>query len=64
MKTFTLKITGSNDAERSESLRVALKSIGHCDFNYEWYRGEPLYHGEPTSGFFATEGVTFEEVKG
>jgi hypothetical protein len=64
MKTTTLKITGTNDAERSESLRRALESIGHSSANYEWFQGEPLYHGNPTGGFFAMQGIYFAEVIG
>lgn len=61
MKTKLIKVSGNNDSEKSESLRNQLTSIGHSASNYEWHGGEPLYHGNPTAGFFAKQGVYFAD---
>lgn len=54
-------VKGEDDAEKTKNLKGALKEIGQSDANYEWHKGEPLYHGNPTSGFFAKQNVHFKD---
>jgi hypothetical protein len=59
MKTQTILVIGNNDSEKTVSLKAGLESFKHSSFGYEWFNGEPLYHGEPTTGFFEKQGISF-----
>lgn len=61
MKTKLITVRGKDDAERTASLRAALEKEGHHSSRYEWWKGEPIYHGEPTQGFFNRQGLFFAE---
>jgi hypothetical protein len=57
-----ITVRGDTDAERSTDLRRQLELYGYVATEpYEWHNGEPLYHGNPTSGYFMRFGTYFEQ---
>jgi hypothetical protein len=61
VKPALLKIYGATDKGKTACLKAELTRIGHCPVGYEWHQGEPLYHGNPTSGAFQMLNITVVE---